>query len=40
MFKFLKEKLKDAISKFSKKVKEETKVDEPIKEEEVLAILD
>jgi len=33
MFKFLKDKLKGAISKFSKKVKEEVKVEEPVKEE-------
>tara|TARA_B100000315_G_C14587573_1_gene593909 strand:- start:2665 stop:3822 length:1158 start_codon:yes stop_codon:yes gene_type:complete len=36
MFKFLKDKLKGAISKFSKSVEEEAKVDEPIKEEKVL----
>lgn len=36
MFKFLKEKLKGAISRFSKKAKEETKVEVPIKEEKVL----
>src|SRR3989338_1945630 len=34
MFKFLKEKLKGAISKFSKKAKEETKVENLIKYEE------
>ncbi len=33
MFKFLKDKLKGAISKFSKKVEEETKAEEPVKEE-------
>ena len=32
MFKFLKEKLKGAISKFTRKVEEETKVEEPAKE--------
>jgi len=32
MFKFLKEKLKETISKFSRKVEEETKVEEPIEE--------
>ena len=36
MFKFLKDKLKGAISKFSKSVEEEAKVEEPIKEEKVL----
>jgi fused signal recognition particle receptor len=36
MFKFLKDKLKGAISKFSKKVEEETKVEESVKEEKVL----
>ena len=36
MFKFLKEKLKGAISKFSKKAKEETKVENLIKEEKAL----
>ena len=36
MFKFLKEKLKGAISKISKKVEEEAKVEETIKEEKVL----
>jgi len=35
MFKFLKDKLKGAISKFSKKVGEEVKAEEPIKEEKI-----
>ena len=33
MFKFLKDKLKGAISKFSKKAEEESKAEEPITEE-------